>query len=126
MSAREEIDEARLRQIAAGDWDDIGEAEQASRIFARRQAQEDAAEVARVRGIVRGALTTTAGQALLVWLEQQTLKRRPDAAQAGATTAEAYAIAAARREGQCGLVLTLIEILAEPADGQAPRGETQT
>ena len=70
-------------------------------------------------GIVHAALATPAGQAFLTWLIQKTLLRPPAEQELAATSAEAYAIAKARREGQNGVAFMILHALDVARDGRS-------
>ena len=61
--------------------------------------------------VVQAALSGPEGQRFLAWLMRKTLLRPPGDQELGAATAEAYAIAKARREGQNGLVFMILQAL---------------
>ncbi len=62
-------------------------------------------------GIVNAALSTPEGKKFLLWLIGNTLLRPPGDQEIAATTAETYAIAKARREGQNGIVYSILHAL---------------
>ena len=61
--------------------------------------------------IVGAALSTPEGQKFLHWLIGKTLMRPPAEAELAANSAEVYAIAKARREGQNGVTFMILHAL---------------
>lgn len=61
--------------------------------------------------MVHSALSTQQGQKFLQWLVEKTLMRPPADQELSAATAEQYAIAKARREGQNGVVFMILHAL---------------
>ena len=110
--------EDRLRRIAEGGWDSFEEADAVTREAAKVRAAKDSARARENQRIVRAALTTPDGKALMAWLEANTILLPPQADELNAATAEAYAIAKARREGQNAIIFKLREMLAEPDDDE--------
>ena len=109
----DEMMQKLLEAAMGGDgWGGIDNAGAFAKQLNERQAAEDEERRRREAAIVQAALGTPEGQRFLVWLLGKTLGRPPgDAEIAQATTAEAYAIAKARREGQNGVVFMLIEAM---------------
>lgn len=68
-------------------------------------------------GLVAAALTTPERQLFPSWLVGKTLMRPSAEGTLAAATAEAYAIAKARREGQNGLVFMILHALEVARDG---------
>lgn len=68
---------------------------------------------------------TPQGQRVLLWLIGKTLLRPPSLEMQAATTAEAYALAAARREGQNAVVWMIISALQVAHGEQASAGGEQ-
>jgi hypothetical protein len=69
--------------------------------------------------LVAAALTTPEGQKFLAWLLQKTLLRPPAEQELTAATAEVYAIAKARREGQNGVAFMILHALDVAREGRA-------
>lgn len=97
---------AIMRSMATGGWDALnnlgGEVSQA--------AGAELDEAKRQSELVRKFFATEAGGQFLEWLIGKTLLRPPGPAEE-AVTAEAYAIAKARREGQNGIVFMILQAL---------------
>lgn len=104
----------RLAQVAHGGWDGLEDGEAVIAEAARRQEIEQAEREANHRAMVRAAFVTPQGQALLEWLKANTILLPPQADELMATTAEAYALAAKKREGQNSIVFKILSLLAEP------------
>jgi hypothetical protein len=68
--------------------------------------------------LVAAALTTPEGQRFVAWLLQKTLLRPPAEQELTAATAEAYAIANARREGQNGVTFMILHALDVARDAR--------
>jgi len=103
-----------LSKIAMSGWDGLDNAEALMRAAGEREGRQDAEKRAADVAVVRAALDTEAGHALMAWLMKKTVLRPPsDIEFQAAKTAEAYAIAKARREGQNGIVFMLLEALSE-------------
>ncbi len=109
-----------LEEIAHGGWPSIDDARKVvSEAAKQRRLIEDARE-RETKRMVRAALISPEGKALLTWLEDNTVKLRPQADELNAVTAEAYAIAKARREGQNAIVFKIWDLLADPSEEETP------
>jgi hypothetical protein len=104
--------EAMMRAIRSGSWldfDKLGETQSA-------QAQADREKLNAEAKIVQDALATPEGERFIEWLAGKTVLRAPAAEETGATTAEGYAIAKARREGQNGVFFMIMQALQMAQD----------
>lgn len=110
-----------MADMASGGWPglDLDKQRELREWQSRRNAHE-ASEKARV---VRDALATPAGRRFLdEFLRPRTIEMRRTAAEAQATTADAYLIEAARREGRNSIWWSIQEALAyDAAPGSAPQ-----
>ena len=108
--------EDRLRAIADGGWDSFdGASKVVTEAAKQRRILEDARE-RETRRMVRAALTSEQGKALMAWLEANTILLPEQSDELNAVTAEAYAIAKARRAGMNAIIFKLRDMLAEPDD----------
>jgi hypothetical protein len=107
--------ERLARGIAQEGWDgfDVFDASSAEAV-ARQQAKR----VAEARDIA-GPLAGEAGDRFLVWLAQVTLLRTPNDMERVAQSAEAYALAKAKREGQNDIFFIIADVI------RTARGEGQ-
>lgn len=106
--------ERTMRRVGAGGWDEsLEDGETDLREAMSKQAKADAEERAATRRMVRDALGGEAGARLMDWLMRNTVLLPPQGLELDATTAEAYAIAKAKREGQNAVVLQLKRLLDE-------------
>ncbi len=105
--------EEQLQGIAAGGWDSMDQSEAVLREAAKQRRIAERQKDDKDRALVRAALANPAGAALLAWLEANTIKLPPQAAEQNAVSAEAYALAMKRREGMNAVVFKLLELLAE-------------
>lgn len=115
------IGDDMLQQMHALVFDpheDIAEQQAKLRQLNARAESLERAERARQRAIVRGALATPAGAAFLAWLRQRTIELPASADMIEATSAEAYALRAARREGANQLYFTILEAMADEDEAQ--------
>lgn len=103
---------AGLMKVASAGWDGLDNAEESMRRLYERQGAEEDEQRRREAAIVRAALDTPAGAELMAWLMKKTLLRPPSELELSARSAETYAIAKARREGQNGIVFMLLAALA--------------
>ena len=83
----------------------------------------DAAQVEAIT--VAAALETPEGKRFLAWLTEKTLLRPPAEQELAPRSAELYAIAKARREGQNGVVFMILHAL-DVARGSGERREACT
>lgn len=74
--------------------------------------------VAREQRIVRDALDNAKGRIFLHWLMRQTLLSPPSQAELDATSVEAVALTARRRQGENQVVLTILSALAGSEEGE--------
>lgn len=120
----------QLLGLAAGEgmdgWAGIENAGARLKALNEAERQADVERATREHAIIVGGLSADpqARMRLLVLLARKTLLRGPAADEFGATTAEAYAIAKARREGANGVVLMLLSVLAGD-DGDKIEGESE-
>ena len=110
---------ALLQAMASHGWDGLEDAEKMVGAFNERQQQEELESHRREARIVRDMVRTPEGKAFLAWLLEKTLMRPPGHLEINATSAEAYAIAKARREGQNGIAFMLLSAL-KAADEDEP------
>jgi len=97
--------------LSAGGWSGLEDAEKAVGAFNDRQQAQELEEHRAQARIVRNMVRTPEGKAFLAWLLEKTLMRPPGHLEINATSAEAYAIAKARREGQNGIAFMLLSAL---------------
>lgn len=109
-----------LEQMAGGGWADLEDMPARAKKIADAQGQVERQEIERQAAIVASALSTADGKALLELLINITVLRQPDDVERGATTADAYAIAKAKREGQNSILFFLLARL------QSHRGQEVT
>jgi hypothetical protein len=95
----------RLKTEGWGAFENMGQnaAETASRM--RDEAEREAR-------IVQACFETEAGQACLEWLIKKTILRGPNQAEIGATTAEHFSLASAKRLGQNLTVFMILQALS--------------
>jgi hypothetical protein len=98
---------AILSQLTGGGWDSLNNMGASAEADLRRMS-EDAEREAR---IVLECFGTEAGKACLEWLIKKTILRGPNADQQGASNAEHYAIASAKREGQNQIIFLILQAL---------------
>lgn len=91
---------AQLMKGISGGWGGIEDAERVASEANQRMLDDERRQMREEAELVRRALDNKAGRQFLEWLARKTVLRPASARQAGATTAEAYAIEAAKREGQ--------------------------
>ncbi|MEQ1652581.1 MAG: hypothetical protein ABL897_08850 [Hyphomicrobium sp.] len=91
-------------------WDAFDESK--LRKAEEKEASQEREQIRAEANIVAAALGTPAGEAFVEWLMRKTLVRPPGPAELSAATAEMYAIAKARREGQDQLVYMILSALA--------------
>lgn len=104
-----------LQRIASGQIDVLEDGEEILRaLYAKDASDERQARAVEAR-IVKGALATPEGGKFLLWLARKTVFLPPTEAERSATTADAYAIAKARREGRDGIFAVIMEALSEKA-----------
>lgn len=96
-----------MKQLNTGGWDALNNIGESPQLQLAKQ-MEDAQREAR---IVMECFGTAAGQQCLEWLIKKTLLRGPNAEQQGAVTAEHFAIASAKREGQNNVVFMILQAL---------------
>lgn len=118
----DEVLQKLLRGVLDNGWDGIENAGQKAADFGRVDRLRRQEEAEREARIVRQALATPAGQALLELLLGKTILRGPSEEELTAKTAEAYAIVKARREGQAGVVFMLLNMLRSPEAPHTPEG----
>lgn len=112
---------AMLARMAGGGWKDL-EGLQAGFDDATRQVTDaEQAELDRQAALVARVFATPDGQDLLTLLLCKTLLRPPAEDERAAQTAEAYAIARARREGQDSVVFDLLGLI-QRASGKPQNG----
>lgn len=109
--------EKMLGAIAGGGWNDIENVGDRFGKMVREQGEAERQEIERQAAIVHAALSTEAGKQLLDLLLQFTVMRQPEDNERAAVTADAYAIAKAKREGQNSIVFLLLARLQQ-ARGQ--------
>lgn len=99
--------------MLAGDgWSGLEDLEKQMRETNARASAADREQAEREAAIVAAALETDAGRKLLGLLLHKTLLRAPADDEIGARgSAEAYAIAKAKREGQNAIVFMLLQML---------------
>ena len=111
--------------VMAGGWASL-DIERTQKLRAHHAAKMRIEQREKAR-VVRDALATPAGQRFLAeFLKPRTIEFRQTPAEAGATTAEAYAIAAARREGRNSIWWAIQDALAfdeAPSAGPKPSVE---
>lgn len=112
-----------LGEIAGGGWRDLEGFNEKFGKMAREQGAAERQEKERQAAIVYAALSTEAGKQLLDLLLQFTLMRQPEDNERTAVTADAYAIAKAKREGQNSIVFLLLARLQQ-ARGQEVKKQT--
>lgn len=110
MTITQSLIEQALQSQGWAAFEGLGERAAADK---KRQDEQERTEAA----IVHAALSTPEGEKFVLWLMQKTLLRSPGDAELGARTAEAYAIAKARREGQNQIVFTILTALEKARDG---------
>lgn len=115
--------EKMLGAIAGGGWDDLENVGDRFAKMAREQGEAERQEIERQAAIVHAALSTEEGAQLLDLLLQFTLMRQPEDNERTAVTADAYAIAKAKREGQNSIVFLLLARLQQ-ARGQEVKKQT--
>lgn len=120
MSSPDVIGEI-FRRLETGGWGDLENLGEQIAGINKAQSQQQREEAAREAAIVKAALDTDAGRALLDLLVRKTLFRPSSEEERAALTAEAYAILKARREGQNSIVFMLLQMLAV-ARGQDSQG----
>jgi hypothetical protein len=96
-----------MSRFSAQGWDGLEIDPEALPRQMRQMRQEAAAEASPVAAL----FSTPEGLRVLDWLVAKTLLRSPSDAELHATSLEAYALAKARREGQNGVVLMIIEAI---------------
>ncbi len=74
-------------------------------------------------GVVAEGPATPEGRKFLHWLMQKTLLRPPAEQELAAASAEQYAIAKARREGQNGVAFMILHALDVAQTGMAPNAD---
>ena len=110
-----------FRMLETGGWGDLENlGPQIARVN-KAQTEKQREEALREAAIVKAALDTDAGRALLELLVRKTLFRPSSEEERAALTAEAYAICKPRREGQNAIVFMLLQMLAV-ARGQEQQG----
>lgn len=102
-----------VAQIAAGEWAGIDDAEETLKAFNEAQEREETEQRAIEARIVKRALATPDGHVFLGWLARKTVLRPPNGIELSAATADAYAIAKAKREGQNSIYFTIMEALGD-------------
>jgi hypothetical protein len=115
-----------LKQIAGGGWSELDNAAATLSKMTDEQSKAEREEIERQAAIIAGALGTADGKALIELLLQITIMRQPDDIERGAQTADAYAIAKAKREGQNSIVFFLLARLQQKRGQEAvkqPGGE---
>lgn len=117
--------EQMLRSMGEGGWADLEGLEQNVRRLNEEQSKDIREQESREAAIVAAALTTKEGGAFLNLLLQKTLLRPPTSEEQAATSAEAYAILKARREGQNALVFMLLGML-QHHQGEQPRRRSKS
>ena len=108
-----------LDALGAG-WDGLENAGDIAKAFSDRAQAADDEQRRREVKIVRDMVRTPQGKAFMTWLLQKTLVRPPSQIELSATTAEAYSIAKARREGQSGIAFMLLFALAADDETEQP------
>jgi hypothetical protein len=94
--------------VKTGGWEGLenfGKNAKEAAVRMREQAEREAR-------IVQETFSTPSGQQCLEWLIKMTLLRGPNQEELAATTAEAFAIANARRQGQDQIVFTILQALS--------------
>lgn len=114
---------AMMERIAQGGWASLDAAHSDIDQAAKRLGGEQKIEQDRQAAIVAKVLATEDGRALLNLLLEKSLLAPQSDAERAAQTAEAYAIAKAKREGRDSIVLMLIGML-QYAAGQKDVVET--
>ena len=105
---------SKLLNESLGDLDQDGSLAELGRAQARADRDKARAEAA----VVKAALDSEAGVRFLVWLANKTVLRGESEQERGAVTAEAYAIASARRRGQNGVFFAIVEALNWKGDDE--------
>lgn len=110
MNAQQQM----MQALRSGSWMDTEKlAENAGQQLEKTQQQ-----MRREAAIVKAALDNPQGEKFVQWLMSKTLLRAPSPEEQAAQSAESYAIAKARREGQNGVLFMILQAL------QMPEGET--
>lgn len=102
-----------MQSLGGEGWKDLEGFNDRFGKMARQQGAAEREEIERQAAIVDAALNTGAGKDLLNLLIQFTLLRQPEDLERAAATAEAYAIAKAKREGQNSIVFLLLARLQQ-------------
>lgn len=100
-----------LQQAAEGGWQGLENAEQGLSAFNRKIAIEERLQAENEARIVAAVLDTPAGWKLMGWLQQKTLLRGATPEELAAKTTDEYALHAARRQGQAGVFLMLLQAI---------------
>lgn len=112
-----------LSKIAGGGWADLDSMSASLEQQHRAVSSEEKRIADEQAAIVQAALSTDSGKALLDLLIRKTILRPPGDLELGAVTAEAYAIAKAKREGQNNVIFMLLGMLQHTTDKPAPGGD---
>jgi len=107
-----------LETIAGGGWSELDGLGDKFGKMAREQGAAERQEIERQTAIFVETFGTDAGKKALDILLRMTLLRQPDEAETAATTAEGYALAKARREGQNSIVFMLLARLQQHGEQQ--------
>ena len=102
--------EDMMRKLGAGGWAGFDEEAMAKVQAGELRAERD--QMLAEAAVVRRCLANPEGEAFLLWLLKKTLMRPPNAQEQAPSTAEMYAIAKARREGQNAILFTILDALA--------------
>lgn len=108
----------QVHRIARGGWDSLDLANDDVAKLDKQIEAEELSEAHRQIRIVKAALATPAGAAFMTWLRTKTIEM-PSSGRIGLTTAEAYALHAARQDGRAQIYLLIEGILrAEDLSGE--------
>lgn len=108
--------EQLLNQMATGGWSDLDGMGEKFGKMAQEQSAVENQEIERQAAIFAETFGTDAGKRALDILLRMTLLRQPDDLERGATSADAYAIAKAKREGQNSIVFLLLARLQQHSE----------
>lgn len=102
-----------VEEMAAGNWAGIDDADETLKQYNDAQERAEADERAVQARIVKRALGTPEGRVFLAWLAQKTVLRPPNGIELSAKTADEFAIAKAKREGQSSIYFMIMEALGD-------------
>ncbi|WP_414462953.1 hypothetical protein [Hyphomicrobium sp. DY-1] len=102
-----------LNTLAAGGWSELENLQERFGKQAREQGHAENEEIKRQAAIFARTFGTEDGRLALDLLVKMTLLRQPGDDERGAQTAEAYAIAKAKRDGQNSIIFMLLARLQQ-------------